>query len=166
MIVLIARTGAIETTVLGAGAAGFLETLAQGLPGAMAADLEIVDVGSELFCESRGVAISKFEFFNEFGVFGFQRGKQITEALTEFAFLALIRCGVRVELIIRILDVSSLNGAMAIEIDDGVIEDSVEPRDEPFVVADFAGRFQRFGEAVLQDILGSVRVGDFLADER
>ncbi len=166
MIVLIARTGAIETTVLGAGAAGFLETLAQSLSGAMAADLEIVDIGAELHSERGWVAFGKFELFNEFGVFGLERGKQLTEALTEFALPGLIRCSVQVELIIRRLDVARFNGAVAIEIDDGVIEDSVEPRDEPFVIADFAGRFQRFGEAVLQDIFGGVGIGNFLADER
>ena len=136
--------------MLGADPAGGFEAFAQLLPSPVVAHPQVVGTQAVLDGESRRIAAGQIEFADELGMLRFERRNQRFHTGADGAFLLGIRR--MVQFVPEALNGSARGVAPAVEIDNRVAQDSIEPRDDLFIIAHLIDGFQGLEQALLHHI--------------
>ena len=157
---------AVKASVLGAGPAGQRDLSAQRPPGSVELDAGIVGGHPDLLGNLRDALAADVDALEKISVVTLEHRKQTGHTPTNGALgigIGLMglreRCG-------HTLQGAVFGVAMAVEVDDGVSENPVEPGNHALLIPDRLHCLDPLDESALEDLLGVVGVGYSLCEER
>lgn len=134
---------AIQTTMLGAGAAGFFQALPQRLTSPVQADHEVVRGDADGFGHCDLLFSIKVNAVDEVGILGFEGGEESAHAGAHFPHQFGIGCGMAfftddLQVLKKGIVLAPFSRSGAVKVDERIAKDAIEPCGGFFHVGHFA----------------------------
>jgi len=113
-------------------ATGFFQTLPECLPGPVPAHLQVIARNTQTYGHLARIPVCEFQLLNQCRILGFERWHQFSKTSTKHH--DVLRFGMLLDIRSITIKISRLNMATAVEVDDGTVDNVVEPGNEPIFI--------------------------------